>query len=128
MKVVIFGKASVGKASFVNRNTKGNSSDERRDGCNEIVFKSLFIRNTNITFQIVVCNCKFSSSNNLIFIFVYFTEKLNFFLQLVNSDMFLNDSELMDASGVFLMYDITNRDTFLAIESMYLLIFLYFCN
>lgn len=42
--------------------------------------------------------------------------------------MFLNDSELMDASGVFLMYDITNRDTFLAIESMYLLIYLFFAN
>lgn len=53
VKVVILGKESVGKASFVNRSTKG--SPEKSYNATETVFKTMLIRKQNITFQIVVC-------------------------------------------------------------------------
>jgi hypothetical protein len=53
VKVVILGCASVGKASFVNRNVKGGQVDNR--STTEIVFKTMLLKNSNVTFQIVVC-------------------------------------------------------------------------
>ena len=53
VKVVILGKESVGKASFVNRSTKG-SPDKRYCGT-ETVVKTMQLRKANVTFQIVVC-------------------------------------------------------------------------
>jgi len=90
VKVVILGCASVGKASFVNRTVKGQQGEKR--GTTEIVFKTMLLKNTNITFQIVM----------------------------VNDETFVSDGEIYDAAGVFLMYDATNRESFHAIESVYL--------
>lgn len=53
VKIVILGCASVGKASFVNRNVKGEQRESR--GTTEIVFKTMLLKSSNITFQIVVC-------------------------------------------------------------------------
>lgn len=53
LKIVILGKESVGKASFVNRSTK--SSPDKRYVGTETVFRTMQLRKTNVTFQIVVC-------------------------------------------------------------------------
>jgi hypothetical protein len=53
IKIVILGKESVGKASFVNRTTK--SSPDKRYCGTETVFRTMQLRKTNVTFQIVVC-------------------------------------------------------------------------
>lgn len=90
IKIVILGRESVGKASFVNRSTKG--SPDKSYGATETVFKTMLIRKTNVTFQIVM----------------------------VNDDMYLEDDLFHDTVGVFLMYDMTNRESFHAIESVYL--------
>eukprot|EP00026_Physarum_polycephalum_P012995 Phypoly_transcript_13350.p2 GENE.Phypoly_transcript_13350~~Phypoly_transcript_13350.p2 ORF type:complete len:114 (+),score=13.76 Phypoly_transcript_13350:650-991(+) len=39
---------------------------------------------------------------------------------MVNDDMYLEDDLFYDTVGVFLMYDATNRESFHAIESVYL--------
>lgn len=90
LKIVILGKESVGKASFVNRSTKG--SPDKSYNTTETVFKTMMLKKTSVTFQIVT----------------------------VNDDMYLDAELFYDTVGVFLMYDMTNRDTFHAIESVYL--------
>jgi hypothetical protein len=53
VKIVILGKESVGKASFVNGSTK--SSPDKRYCGTETVFRTMQLRKQNVTFQIVVC-------------------------------------------------------------------------
>lgn len=90
LKIIILGKESVGKASFVNRTTKG--SPDKSYCPTETVFKTMLLKKTNVTFQIVM----------------------------VNDDMYLDADLFYDAVAVFCMYDMTTRESFHAIESVYL--------
>lgn len=184
IKIVLLGRESVGKGSFVNRSTKG--SPDKSYCATETVFKTMLIRKTNVTFQIVVCLyiyiplfftrlIKYSQTMTLhaflyiisvLSVLIFFKKKknvnclviynssyfqrkqnvsyaislslllspspLSFFVsisylfklsfQMVNDDLYLEEDLFHDTAGVFLMYDMTNRESFHAIESVYLMI------